>query len=85
MVDRNLFDAYLEIINTRTQVTSSVASNSIVLIHQVKGAITKIKHGQNFTSLAAQETIVFENNKLIEVQSPSNSLLAIVRINKKHN
>ena len=85
MVDRNLFDAYLEIINTRTQVTSSVGPNSIVLIHQVNGAITRIKHDQNFTSLAAQETIVFENNKLIEVQSPSNSLLAIVRINKKHN
>ena len=85
MVNRNLFNACLEIINTRTRVISSVEPNSIVLIHQVKGEITKIKHDQNFISLAAQETIVFENNKLIEVQSRSNSLLAIVRINKKHN
>ena len=85
MVNRNLFTACLEIINTRTRVISSVEPNSIVLIHQVKGGITKIKHDQNFTSPAEQESIVFKNNKLIEVQSPSNSPLAIVRINKKHN
>ena len=85
MVDRNLFTACLEIINTRTQVVSSVEPNAIVLIHQVKGEITKIKHGQNFINLAAQETIIFENNKIIEVQSPSNTLLVIVRINKKSN
>jgi environmental stress-induced protein Ves len=85
MVDRNLFTACLEIINTRTQVVSSVEPNSIVLIHQVKGEVTKIKHDQNFANLAAQETIVFESNKIIEVQSPSNTLLVIVRINKKSN
>lgn len=85
MVDRNLFTACLEIINTKTQMVSSVESNFIVLIHQVKGGITKIEHDQTFTSLTAQETIVFESNKIIEFQSPSNTVLAIVRINKKHN